>query len=289
MSTLIKNYQLAVIILVQFVTFSASAQHNRIDSLNDIFLNNQEQVMVAAHRSAHQHYPENSIAAINEAVRLGLDIAEVDVQQTKDSVLVLLHDEKLNRTTTGKGFLKDYTYAQLQQFRLLQNGQPTNETIPTLQQALKAAKCKILVDLDFKLDDAAALKKMYALIEHYQCEDQVLVFLYDYKKMLVCNQMNPRIKLMPRAYSAADVNNILALNIAHIIHIDETFYSDTLMKTIADRHVRIWSNSLGKYDDLEENNQSGFKALLTNTRYVNVVQTNLPEQWVGYLRQIKRR
>jgi glycerophosphoryl diester phosphodiesterase len=241
--------------------------------------------MVTAHRAAHTHYPENSLGALQEAIRLGVDIAEVDIRQTKDHVLVIMHDGKVDRTTNGKGVLADLTYQQLMELRLIQDGKPTDEKVPTLEQVLKMAKGKILVDLDFKLGDEDALKRTYKTIEETQTTNQVLFFLYQYKYAPLVHAVNPDVKIMPRAYKVDDVNKILDMKIAKVIHIDEKFYSDTLMKKIRDQHVRVWSNALGVYDDLELSSHTGFKALLTKTKYVNVIQTNLPEEWLKYLKQ----
>lgn len=259
--------------------------NNRTDTLVNIFLNHPEQIMVAAHRCAHANFPENSLSALKEAIRLGTDIAEIDVRQTKDHVLVVMHDAKVDRSTNGKGELAAYTYPELQALRLLYNGKPTVETVPTLEQFLLAAKGKILVDLDFKAGDQEALKQTYHIIEKTQTANQVLFFLYGSQEMAMAHQLNPEIRLMPRAYNAADLKNIMDLNLAAVIHIDESFYSDQLMKTLSDSKLRIWSNSLGKYDDLEEASKSGFSALLKNTPYVNIIQTNLPEEWLQYLKK----
>ncbi|MDN3546729.1 glycerophosphodiester phosphodiesterase family protein [Mucilaginibacter aquaedulcis] len=262
-----------------------SEAQTKADKLTDIFINHPEQIMVAAHRAVHTHYPENSLGALQEAIRLGIDIVELDIRQTKDHVLVIMHDDKVDRTTNGKGNLVDFTYQQLMELRLVQNGKPTDEKVPTLEQVLKMAKGKILVDIDFKLGDEDALKRTYKTIEETQITNQVLFFLYQYKNTPSVHAINPDVKIMPRAYKQDDVNKILDMKIAKVIHIDEKFYTDSLMKKIADQHIRIWSNSLGTYDDLELASHFGFKALLTRTKYVNVIQTNLPEEWLKYLKQ----
>lgn len=276
---------LLVMLPLFFIDVTCQAQMNRADTLADILIRHPEQVMVAAHRAAHGHYPENSLAAVNEAIRLGVDIAEVDIRQTKDHVLVIMHDSKVDRTTNGKGQLADYTYKQLLELRLIQDGKATDETVPTLEQVLYAAKGKILVDLDFKLEDSDALNRTYKMIEKTNTVNQVLFFIYSLKQAPSIFKINPSVKIMPRAYSVSDLNDIIAMKAASIIHIDESFYDDDLMKQIRDQQVRIWSNSLGKYDDLEESSNTGFKALLVNTKYVNVIQTNLPEAWLRYLKQ----
>lgn len=285
MKGITKKHIFFTIMPLLFGAAQCVAQTSRADTLADILIHHPEKVMVAAHRAAHEHYPENSLGAINEAIRLGVDIAEVDVRQTKDHILVVMHDSKVDRTTNGKGPLSDYTYAQLLKLRLLHKGLPTDETVPTLEQVLQAAQGKILVDLDFKLEDKDALNRTYQTIEKTNTIKQVLFFIYGYKEMPSISQINPDVKLMPRAYSASDVKSILEMKTAAVIHIDESFYSDDLMKTIRNQQLRIWSNSLGKYDDLEEASKSGFKALLANTKYVNIVQTNLPEEWLKYLKE----
>jgi glycerophosphoryl diester phosphodiesterase len=285
MKTTLKNIFFLSLLSIPFTAQLAVAQ-NRADSLADIFVNHPEQIMVTAHRAAHKQYPENSLAALQEAIRLKIDIAEVDIRQTKDHVLVIMHDGKVDRTTNGKGALTDLTYQQLLELRLLQDGKPTDQKVPTLEQVLKMAKGKILIDLDFKLGDEDALKRTYKTIEETQTTNQVLFFLYQYKYAPLVHAVNPAIKIMPRAYRADDVNKILDMKIVKVMHIDESFYSDSLMKTIRDQHVRIWSNSLGTYDDLELSpSHSGFKTLLAKTKYVNVIQTNLPEEWLKYLKQ----
>lgn len=62
-----------------------------------------------AHRGLSKRYPENTMLAFTRALEAGFDGIETDVQMTRDGVLVLCHDEKINRTSTGKGYLKDYT------------------------------------------------------------------------------------------------------------------------------------------------------------------------------------
>ena len=66
---------------------------------------NSEYVVVISHRGDWRNYPENSIPAIESIIRMGVDMMELDVKMTKDSVLVLMHDKTINRMTTGKGLV----------------------------------------------------------------------------------------------------------------------------------------------------------------------------------------
>ena len=69
-----------------------------------------------AHRGASGEAPENTLAAFRRAVDVGVPYAELDVQETRDGQVVVIHDETLERTTNGKGIVQEYTLAELQQF-----------------------------------------------------------------------------------------------------------------------------------------------------------------------------
>lgn len=106
-------------------------------------------VMVASHQGDWRNAPENSIQAIKNCISMGVDIVEIDVQMTKDSILVLMHDKTLDRTTNGTGEVLEWTYDSLETLGL-RNGlrRVTKHKIPTLEEAMIAAKGKILVNID---------------------------------------------------------------------------------------------------------------------------------------------
>ena len=78
-----------------------------------------QQVQIIAHRGAPTFAPENTLPAIRKALEIGVDMIEIDVHQTKDGVLVLMHDEKVDKTTDGRGYIKDMTFDEI---RLLDAG-----------------------------------------------------------------------------------------------------------------------------------------------------------------------
>lgn len=93
--------------------------------------------------------PENSIAAIEHSIAVGVDIVELDLQLTKDSVLIVMHDATLNRTTTGKGRVADWTLDSIRTLKLKNGcGIRTKHTVPTLEEALLAARGRVLLNLD---------------------------------------------------------------------------------------------------------------------------------------------
>ena len=69
--------------------------------------------LVWAHRGASGYAPENTLAAFQKAVDLGADGVELDIQLTKDDQIVVIHDETIDRTSDGKGWVKDYTLEEV--------------------------------------------------------------------------------------------------------------------------------------------------------------------------------
>lgn len=106
-------------------------------------------VFVAMHRGDWRNFPENSKGAILSAIRLGADIVELDVHRTKDGRFILNHDESLDRTTTGKGLVRNHTLAEIKTLKMRdRNGKLTVFDVLTLEEALELTRGKILVNID---------------------------------------------------------------------------------------------------------------------------------------------
>ena len=132
-----------------------------------------DQVLVASHRGDWRNYPENSLAAIESVIRMGVDIMELDLKLTKDSVLVLCHDHTINRTTNGKGRVCDITYDSIAKCVLKSgHGVKTAHKMPTLREALEVCKDRIVVNIDqgYEYYDLAL-----ALGEELGVTDQLLI------------------------------------------------------------------------------------------------------------------
>lgn len=142
-----RKFIFIALVILNIVGLSAQ---NRVEQLRARLINcDQSAVMVVAHRGDWRYAPENSIAAINHSIAVGVDVVELDLQLTKDSVLILMHDATLDRTTNGKGKIKDWTMDSIRKL-YLKNGCSirTKEKVPTLREALLAAKGKVLLNLD---------------------------------------------------------------------------------------------------------------------------------------------
>src|SRR5580700_10909675 len=86
------------------------------------------QPLIIAHRGFSSRYPENTLAAVNAALQLGIDFVEIDVQETRDGELIVFHDYRLNRICGVRGRVRHKTLAEVQK---------ANPQVPTLRQALQ--------------------------------------------------------------------------------------------------------------------------------------------------------
>ena len=106
-------------------------------------------VLVASHRGDWRTFPENSLPAIRSAIDKGVDIIEIDLKMTSDSVLILMHDASIDRTTTGRGRVCDITFDSICKVSLRAGqGVATHWKVPTLEEALLLCKGRAVVNID---------------------------------------------------------------------------------------------------------------------------------------------
>lgn len=115
-------------------------------TVNELF---EMKLFIVGHRGAKGLEPENTIRSIKRAIALGVDAVEVDVRLTKDNIPVIMHDETLDRTTNGKGRVRDYTLKELKKFNA-----GDNEKIPTLEEVVKEVAGKVVLFIEIKEDEA---------------------------------------------------------------------------------------------------------------------------------------
>lgn len=148
--------------------------------------------IVIAHRGSHLVKPENSIAAIEEAIELGADYVELDLRTTRDGHLVLIHNETLEGTTNGKGRIQDLDLEDLEKLSLkAKDGKAYR--LPSFKEALKACKNRINIYLDFK---AADVLKAYQEIQAAGMEKQVLVYINKMEQYKSWRTLAPQMPLM---------------------------------------------------------------------------------------------
>ncbi|SHE34340.1 glycerophosphoryl diester phosphodiesterase [Seinonella peptonophila] len=138
---------------------------------------------VSAHRGLSAGMLENTRSAFAKAISIGVDEIEFDVHLSKDGEVIVIHDETLDRTTTGTGEVRNYTLDELKKFRIKdEQGTPTLETVPTLDEVLDLIKqggTHVKVNIELKTDVfqyEGLVKKVIQKIEGHQLPKEPFLF-----------------------------------------------------------------------------------------------------------------
>jgi len=145
-----------------------------------------------AHRGLSDLYPENTMSAFKAAIEEPFDGIETDIQMTKDGELILLHDYMINRTSNGRGYVRDYTYEELLHFNFGVNFNRLDK-IPTLKELLVLIKeSGKIANLEIKADVyPETVRKTVELVKTFDMDDQIYYSSTDLSKMLEVKQMLP--------------------------------------------------------------------------------------------------
>jgi glycerophosphoryl diester phosphodiesterase len=151
--------------------------------------------MVSAHRGGpYPGFPENAIETFANVLEHTPTIIELDVAMTKDSVLVLMHDDELDRTTNGTGKVEDVTYGYIQTLFLEDNeGKLTNFKVPTLKEALLWSKGKALLTVDIK--QSVPYEKIVAEVRETNSEAHAALITYTFAAAKKLYSMAPDLML----------------------------------------------------------------------------------------------
>jgi glycerophosphoryl diester phosphodiesterase len=150
--------------------------------------------VLSAHRGgAGPGYPENCLATFEATVRASWSLLEIDLQTSKDGVIVLMHDPTLDRTSNGTGPIKERTLAELRTLRLKdRQGALTEHRIPTLDEAIEWARGRTVLVLDKKNVPA---KEAARIVTERKAEAFVMVMAYSARDITDVHATNPDIMM----------------------------------------------------------------------------------------------
>ena len=156
--------------------------------------------LIYAHRGASAYAPENTMAAFYEAEKRGADGIELDVQMTKDGVLVVLHDEDVARTSNGRGLAREMTLSQLRELDFGSWFGPAwaGEKIPTLWQVLEFLQGnRLRQNIELKTCsawyDPELTRRTVAMVQQSGLKDRVIFSSFEHRCLLDAKEMDPSI------------------------------------------------------------------------------------------------
>lgn len=255
-----------------------------------------KEIIVVAHRGDWRNAPENSLQAIENCIKMGVDMVEIDIQETKDGQLVLMHDYTIDRTTKATGLVKDWTLDSLKTLKLIDGlGVETNQKIPTLEEALRLCKDKILVNLDKSYD---IFDKCYEVVQKTGTYRQVIIkgaktrmeveaefgqYLDDVYFMPIIRLPNPDAKQIVDDY----LEHRLPIAFEFTVKYD-TIGFIKYFNDIREKGASVWVNSLwpqhnGDHDDEKAYvDPKVYDWFIKNN--IDIIQTDRPQHLLDYLR-----
>jgi glycerophosphoryl diester phosphodiesterase len=232
-------------------------------------------ISVISHRGEHLTHPENSLPAFQAAIDAGADYFELDVRTTSDGHLVLMHDETVDRTTNGKGRVREMTFDQVRTLDAGAKFDPkfSGLKVPTFEEALALAHGKIAVYVDCK--EVAAADLVIAL-EKADMLDKVVI--YGGRGFLKQVQgLRPSLKVMPEADSAVALERTVSELHPSVVAFDAGDFKDDVIAVAKQRHIEIFVDRLWAQDHLAD-----WQAAIE--RGASGIQTDHPRELVEYLR-----
>jgi len=211
-------------------------------------------VAISAHRAqSGEDQPENSIQAIETTGRaIPGAIVEIDAALTRDGLLVLMHDDSLDRTTTGNGLVADNTLAQVKATRLeAPDGTLTDAAPPTLAEALAAAgRVGAIASIDLKPSSEAATvalaRQVVDEVRRSSAADRVILITYSAEAARAVAAMAPEMMI---SAGLSDVSGLEGLNALQILAWTGAGRPNpALWRAVADRGVEAQFGTLGGSD-----------------------------------------
>jgi glycerophosphoryl diester phosphodiesterase len=199
---------------------------------------------VTAHRGHARAAPENTLSAIRKAIDSGADYTEVDVQQTADGVVVLLHDRDLKRVAGVSRRLDELSYDEVRKLDVGSWFDPAfaGERIPTLEEAVRLCRGRIKMNIELKFfgPDRRLAGEVAGLVREQDFEPDCLVTSLSYDALREVKRLNPRLRTgLIVAHALGDVSRLEV----EALSIRADFLSDEVLRA-AHRHgrdVHVWT------------------------------------------------
>ena len=167
-------------------------------------------ILVIAHRGGPtRDYPENAIETFQRTYKAGTHALEIDIAETKDGKLVLMHDDDLDRTTNGSGLVVDHTLAEIQALKLRTGTKQTDFHPPTLEAALEwAVQNHAFLELDKKR--SASYAPIIAAIRAAKAENNILLITYTDDQAIEAQKAAPDLIINATMNSAEQLDKLIA-------------------------------------------------------------------------------
>jgi glycerophosphoryl diester phosphodiesterase len=210
---------------------------------------------IFAHRGYSAAYAENTMKSFIEAKKAGADGIELDVQLTKDGEVVVIHDEKVDRTTSGTGLVKDFTFKEIRKLNANKKGL-RKELIPSLKEVLEWMQSnQILCNIELKngvIPYDKMEEKIIELVRMYGMSDRIIFSSFNHYSIVYCYRLAPEIETAPLYSEGLYLPWIYAKSICSKgIHPKFASVTDTIIKSSMENGISVRPYTVNKDSDIK--------------------------------------
>lgn len=228
--------------------------------------------LIFAHRGSAGTHPENTMDAFFEAERVGADGIELDVQLTKDGEIVVIHDETVDRTTNGKGFVKDYTLKEIQKLQAnfkFKSKIFKKNRVPSLREVFQWLNGNNMIcNIELKnsiMDYQGLEEKVIGLIREFGFEDRIIISSFNHYSIVACYRLEPAVEIAPLYSSGLYMPWIYARSIrAKAIHPNLKAAPDKIIVEAMKNGIAVRPYTVNKIDQMERLLRIGCSAIVTD-------------------------
>jgi len=250
-------------------------------------------ILISGHRGAwlHTEYPDNSLEGLQYATKVVPGIFfEVDPRLTRDSVIVLMHDATLDRTTNATGKLIDYSWEELDSVRLRDyTGDVTSFRIPTLEEAIRWSIGKTVLNLDRK---DVPREMIVELIRQCGAEKSIMLTVHTGEQMRYYYERMPDVMFSARIRNEEEYEDMAAAGVPWknmIAYVGPTVdeRNAELVEKLHAHGVRCMISVAPTHDRLESAEERAVKYREEILCGADIIETDIPQELWGVLQQVK--
>jgi glycerophosphoryl diester phosphodiesterase len=223
---------------------------------------------IFAHRGYSAKYAENTMSAFFAAQKAGADGLELDTQLTKDGEIVVIHDEKVDRTTSGNGFVKDFSFKEIRKLNANIKG-IKKEPIPSLAEVLEWLKTNdLFCNIELKnglIPYEGMEEKVIKLIRRYDLADRIIISSFNHYSIVYSYQLAPEIETAPLFIEGIYMPWIYSQSIrAKGIHPKHSAISDHIIKTTIENGIAVRPYTVNRGKDMRRLFNVNCSAIITD-------------------------
>ncbi|MGV3464179.1 MAG: glycerophosphodiester phosphodiesterase [Heyndrickxia sp.] len=230
--------------------------------------------LIFAHRGAAGTFPENTMDAFIAAEKYGADGIELDVQLSKDGDIVVIHDETVNRTTNGKGFVKDFNIKDLQKLNASYQSKSLKTFfkaphIPSLREVFEWMKTNdLLCNIELKtgkIEYPLIEEKVIQLIREYGYEERIIISSFNHYSIIHCYRLAPEVEIAPLYSDGLFMPWVYASSIhAKGIHPNFKIAPDDIITSAMEYGIQVRPYTVNKEKDMKRLLKLSCSAIITD-------------------------